>query len=195
MPTEQESADLAKRRGQAAAQISDPDKRRKFIAAQGEYEANKDKSPLSKVTSLMTPSKLESETQAVEASKGTKGLESYKKGGIVKETGPAYMHKGERVLTKDDPMNKMMGLAEGPMAHPAKEEPKKKSKKEVKSVHVRKAHKGGFIAENHHVSPEHPMEEHALPDMQSLQQHMSESLGAGSPESATQEPEPTQGQE
>jgi hypothetical protein len=177
---EQDSADLAKRRGQAAAHISDPNKRREFIAAQGNYEANKDQSPLSKVTSLMTPSKLESETQAVTASKGMKGIDSYKKGGIVKKTGPAFMHKGEIVIPND------MGLAEGPMAHGAEKE-KPKSKKEVKSVHVRKAKKGGYIAENHHVSPDHPMEEHALPDMAALQEHMQESLGSGEEGGAEQQ--------
>lgn len=173
---EQESAALSIRRGQAAAQISDPEKKKKFIAAQGNYEATKDQSPLSRVTSLMTPSKLESETQAVFGNKGkgmepTQGMPSYKKGGIVKKTGPALLHKGETVIPND------MGLAEGPMAHG--DEKPKKAKKEVKSVHVRKAKKGGFIAENHHVSPDHPMEEHALPNMAALQEHMKESLSDG----------------
>lgn len=174
---EQENADLSKRRGQAAARISDPEKRRNFIAAQGNYEATKDQSPLSKITSLMTPSKLESETQAVYGNKGkgmepTQGMPSYKKGGVVKETGPALVHKGETIIPKG------MGLAEGPMAHGEAKEPKK-AKKHVKSVHVRKAKKGGFIAENHHDHADHPMEEHALPDMAALQEHMKESLSDG----------------
>lgn len=168
--TEEQKAQLAKRRGQAAAQIVDPEERRKFISAQGDSEAvNKGELGVIKAQKLSEEST----------------LKGYKQGTpYVPETGAAIVHKGERVIPAEK--NNPMGLAEAALAHPAAKEPKKPAKK-VKSVHVRRAHKG-FIAENHHESPEHGMEEHALPDMDAVQQHMSDSMGGqGEPEEGASE--------
>jgi hypothetical protein len=57
----------------------------------------------------------------------------------------------------------------------------KKSGKHPHSVHVRRGKSGGFIAEHHFKNgPEEEMqepEEHVLPDMASLQAHMSDHMG------------------
>ena len=185
--TEQESAELSKRRGEAAAQITDPEKRRKFIAAQGDYETNKDASVFSKMSNMMTPTKLDSEATAVQASGGKEGLKSYKKGtDRVPKTGAYKLHEDEAVLNKAKAEKyRAVGLAEGPLAHGEAHDAKpKKAKKEVKAVHVRKAKNGGMIAENHHENPAiNPMEEHTLPDMSALHDHMDQFMGQGSDQS------------
>lgn len=89
--TEQEKADLSKQRGVAAATIKDPEERRKFIAAQGDTEAQKKGLPV-----------LDYQNLAKEA--GNKiALASYKKGtDKVPKTGTYKLHEGEAVLTKQE---------------------------------------------------------------------------------------------
>lgn len=85
MPNEQNRAMLSKRRGQLAARITDSTKRREFVAAQGEGKLSEEQ--------------IEADTMR-ETNK--QALQSYKKGGIVKRTGPALLHKGEKVLTESE---------------------------------------------------------------------------------------------
>jgi hypothetical protein len=191
--SEQESADLAKRRGAAAAKISDPEKRQKFIEAQGKYEEEKDSSPLKKVTSIITPTKLDTEASAVEASGGTKGLESYKKGtAYVPKTGKAILHEGEAVIPAEK--NNAMGLAESALAHGEQKEPPK-PKKRIKSIHTRKAKSGGYIHEHHHTRPDHhPVEEHVSADKEAMLAHMAEQApNMGEPEGDEQAAAPSGG--
>lgn len=168
--TEEQKAQLSKRRGQAATQIVDPAERQRFISAQGDAETvNKGQLPVARAHKMSEEA----------------GLMGYKRGtAYVPKTGPAILHKGEAVI----PANKnSMGLAESALAHNDREAPAKPEKKKVKSVHVRKAHKGGFIAETHFTnSLAHPMQEHALSTMDALKEHMQESLGGGSEGGAEQ---------
>jgi hypothetical protein len=63
--------------------------------------------------------------------------------------------------------------------------PSKKSKKSKKSkvhkMHIRRTANGGYLAEHHSMPDEMgqtaPMEEHSLPDIQSLQDHVGEHMG------------------
>jgi hypothetical protein len=160
--SEQEKAQLSKRRGQAAAQIVDPAERQKFISAQGDSESkNKGELPVADNKRL---------------SEGA-ALMGFKKGTpYVPKTGKAIVHKGEAVIPAEK--NNPMGLAEAALAHPDMPEiTPKKPAKQVKSVHVRKAHPG-YIAENHHTEPQHhPMSEHALANMEELKKHLDSSIG------------------
>jgi hypothetical protein len=59
---------------------------------------------------------------------------------------------------------------------------KKKGKHKVKGMHVRKADSGGFIAKHEDMMPGEdgvmpPPQEHVLPDMGALQQHMQDHMG------------------
>jgi hypothetical protein len=153
--TEQQKAELSKRRGMAATKIVDPEERRKFISAQGDVEAvNKGELPVAKA-----------KTMSEEA-----GLMGYKKGtSYVPKTGKAILHEGEAVIPKEK--NNPMGLAEAALAHPDRETPKKPAKR-IKEIRTRKAKSGGYIHEHHHTSPEHPMEEHTSADDAGMLSHM-----------------------
>jgi hypothetical protein len=96
MPTEQEKADLSKKRGQAAAQISDPDQRRKFIAEQGDDER--------KGKGSASPDEYEHLNKDADDTLATGGtnksvLGSYAKGtDSVPKTGVYKVHKGEQIV-------------------------------------------------------------------------------------------------
>jgi hypothetical protein len=98
--SEQDKADLSKKRGHAAAAISDPAQRQKFIAAQGEAEA-KGKADYQK---------LGKEAEETEATQGQNiaTMRSYAKGtSYVPSTGPAIVHEGEKIIpAKEKPMAK-----------------------------------------------------------------------------------------
>ena len=69
-----------------------------------------------------------------------------------------------------------------------KKKASKGGKKRVHKMTIRHAKSGGYIVE-HHAKPENgqtpePPEEHAVPDMEGLQQHVADNMG--------QEPEPQQ---
>lgn len=49
-----------------------------------------------------------SATQYFRAGQKAQGVKGYKHGGKVKETGLAYLHKGEKVLTKDEAKTKAL---------------------------------------------------------------------------------------
>jgi hypothetical protein len=97
MATEQEKAELSKRRGQAAAQITDPDQRRAFISAQGEAE-KKGKGSASDAD-YQKLGKEADDTMATGGLNKSVGLPSYKKGtDFVPKTGPAIIHRGEKIV-------------------------------------------------------------------------------------------------
>lgn len=129
----------------------------------------------------------------------TSSLKSYDKGGIVDKTGPAIVHKGERIIpVKESPLSK--------------KESKSKSKKHHKlQMHIHSADGGGFRADSSHIahpeddSPVPAPEEHNLPDADSLATHVQESFspqadpetppdGAAPPQGESPQPTPTQGQ-
>jgi len=69
---------------------------------------------------------------------------------------------------------------------------KSKSGGKPHSIHVRRGHSGGFVATHHH-KPDadgqmQEPEEHVIPDMQSLNQHMSDSMGDQPPAPAAPDP-------
>lgn len=159
--SEQEKAALAKRRGQAAAQIADPEEKKKFISAQGDAEAsNKGDLSVSKYEGLSTGA----------------ALKGYKKGtDNVPKTGPAILHKGEAVLKKSDAeqYRKVLGLSKM-----AGKDAEAKPSKKVKEVRIRKGSEGGYIVENHHENPmEHPMTEHPYENQDAMLDHVMEHMG------------------
>ena len=71
----------------------------------------------------------------------------------------------------------------------------KKSSKHPHSIHVRRGKSGGFIAEHHFKSaPDEPVpepEEHVLPDISALQDHMAEHMGDQPEQEVTPAAEPS----
>lgn len=118
-------------------------------------------------------------------------------GGPVDESGAYKLEKGEVVIPKEKV--KKMSMSARAEAHLGGKK-SKHSKKHVHHVNVRRSHNGGYIAENHHdpdpdTGETPPMEEHTLPDMDSVQQHMAESMPQEAPpdESAAASPAPAGG--
>lgn len=68
-----------------------------------------------------------------------------------------------------------------------------KSGKKPHSMHVRRGHSGGFVVTHHHMPDESgigmPDEEHVVPDMQSLHDHMDSSMGDQGPAPVAPPPE------
>lgn len=57
---------------------------------------------------------------------------------------------------------------------------KKSKSSKPHSIHVRRGHSGGFVATHHHKGGAGSMdepEEHVLPDIAALQQHMQDNMG------------------
>jgi hypothetical protein len=105
--SEQDKAALSKIRGRAAAQIADPASKQKFIAAQGESERKGD---IDKDFEHLNREAEDTEaTQGANSAAGAKStdtsgkLPSYKHGtDYVPKTGPAMLHKGEKVVPKEE---------------------------------------------------------------------------------------------
>lgn len=70
---------------------------------------------------------------------------------------------------------------------------KKSSSKKPHSIHIRRGASGGFIAEHHHKAKSGEMtpeaEEHVLPDMDQLQQHIGENMSDQPEQEAQPEPQ------
>jgi hypothetical protein len=114
----------------------------------------------------------------IDVSDMVKPLPSYKDGtDSVPETGPAIVHKGEKITpAKDNPMaNIYSKITEGD----------KQPKKSLKEIRVRKAKDGSHIIEHHHHHPAHKMEEHTAKDGAALKAHMDEHV----PTMEAQQPE------
>lgn len=191
MATEQERAALSKKLGEVAAYITDPQARKDFIATQGNEEVKGKEGK-----SLVEMNRQADDTMATQGeninNKARSPVPSYKDGiDKVPKTGPAILHKGERVLNKEDAVvsrgekgNKMhesMAMVKGALGgHEAKSEPK--SKKELKEIRVRKAKNHGHIIEHHHTNPvDHPMEEHTTNGDDELASHMMQHMGTENP--------------
>src|SRR5581483_9088843 len=86
----------------AAAQIQDPERRRRFIAAQGEDDkkGSPNFSKLDRQADDALATSGESENVRGAKAPGEIGAPSYKKGGFVKKTGLARLHKGEFVAPR-----------------------------------------------------------------------------------------------
>jgi len=165
-------ADLAKKRGQAATQISDPEQRKTFIAAQG--EAEKPKGGASDET-YQRLSKEADDTIATGGANKAVGLPSYKTGtNYVPKTGPAILHKGEAVVTKEKNMDNMKDKMMDSLGGSSK-----KPKKEIHKIETHKTADGKMVHIHKHHHPEHhPDEEHVSNDMAELHKHMEDHMGA-----------------
>jgi hypothetical protein len=98
MPDEQARAALSKLRGQAAANISDPDEKKKFISRQGDTE--KKGATASDYDSMQKEA--ENTIALGGSTKDVKPLGSYAKGTpSVPKTGVYKIHEGEAVVPKD----------------------------------------------------------------------------------------------
>lgn len=96
--TEQQKADLAKKRGLASAKISDPNKKKAFVAKQGDTEAKGDLDE----NKAKRMDREADDTIATEGENIASGVRSYQKGTkFVPKTGPANLHEGEAVIPAD----------------------------------------------------------------------------------------------
>lgn len=180
MPTEQEKAALSKKRGAAAATISDPAQRQKFVAAQGEAERK----------GSADYGKLDRQAEDALATSGvSEAIKSYKNGtDYVPKTGLALLHKGEKVVPakENKPMDAkaaMAGITGG----------KKKPPKKVKEIRTRKTDDGKYVHTHLHHHPEHHADEtHVSENLKAAQQHLADQ----EPNMSAQPPEmPEQGGE
>lgn len=173
--TEQDKADLARKRGQAATQISDPEQRKTFIASQGEAEKAKGGASDEAYQHL---AKEAEDTMATGGANKAVGLPSYKKGtNYVPKTGPAIIHEGEAIIPKDK--NKMHT---DKMKASLSDEDTPKPKKEIKHIKTRKTKDGKYIHTHEHHRPEHhPDEEHVSNNMDELKKHMEAHMGDAEP--------------
>lgn len=116
--SEQDKATLSKVRGHAAAQIADPATKQKFIAAQGESERkgniDADYEHLNKEAEDTEATEGANKATGAQSTDTSGHLPSYKHGtDYVPKTGPAILHKGEKVTPKED------NVADKPKKHNA----------------------------------------------------------------------------
>jgi hypothetical protein len=156
--SEQEKADLSKQRGAAAATIKDPEKRRQFIAAQGDTEGKKKDLPVLDYKNL------------TQEAADTQAIAQYKKGtDYVPKTGNYKLHEGEAVLTKKE--NEKRGDGAG------------KKKKHLHQVITTQARDGSWSHE--HVYKDDPEHQHSSPpvfagtsqNMEDMHSHMDDHWG------------------
>lgn len=107
---------------------------------------------------------------------------SFARGGKVKRSGLAMVHKGETVTPKGAMNKDRVGSAMGGSKSKSKGSKGKKGGKHVHEMHIRHAANGGYIARHDfkqqpgaQQQPQEP-EEHALPDMNSLSQHVQDNM-------------------
>jgi hypothetical protein len=174
MATEQEKADLSKKRGQASATISDPDQKRKFVAAQGEAEkkGNANYEGLNKEAD---------DTLATGGQNIAAGVKSYKFGtNFVPKTGLALLHKGEKVTPAKE--NSMMNASDAMAGITGK---KAVPEKKIHKITTHKSDDGKLIHTHlHHHSNHHPDETHISNNLGEAQDH----LAAQEPNMSAQPP-------
>lgn len=140
MATEQEKAALTKSRGAVAAAISDPEKKRKFIADSGKMDKDFEGSKQELTDEGSRQYREANEKAAADV------MPKMHKGGVVKKDGPHNLQKGETVLPADEKKavkvlkSKASGVMSAAMDEDdePKSEEKKESKKEEKSEGKRK---------------------------------------------------------
>ena len=132
--------------------------------------ANKAKATPVKAPSAATPGKMP---------KFHKGTD------YVPKTGPAILKKGEAVLNnKDAAKHREAKMSKGTLASVSDELSGKaaKPKKEIKSMHIKKAANGGHIIRHEHTHPEHhPDEEHTTKTDDQLASHVLQNMGTPNP--------------
>lgn len=181
---EDQRAALAVKRGKAASNISDPDKKQKFIAAQGDLE---EKHGIGKVPDEEYE-RLDRQADDVEATKGESmgteergAMSAYKHGtSYVPKTGPAVLHKGEAVLPKEsaDKIRSVLAQSLGGHDSPAKEIDHIRTRK-IKDT---KSGKTMWHHEHHHTRPDvHPVEHAFSQDQDEMVGHMLDHVGEQNP--------------
>jgi hypothetical protein len=110
----------------------------------------------------------------IDTTKMTKplGMPSYKHGtDFVPETGPAMLHKGEKVTPAKENMKNMFSkITEGDA----------KPKKEIKRIIHTKMHDGKVHTTHEHHHPMHPDEHFAHNDAKEVKAHMDQAMGGAS---------------
>jgi hypothetical protein len=113
--------------------------------------------------------------QRIDTSSMTKplGMQSYEKGtDYVPKTGPAILHKGEKVVPKDKNMKSVTDKMKASLSGDDK------PKKEIKEMHIRKTANGHHIVKHiHHAPAHHPDEEHSMNDLSELHAHLDQHAG------------------
>ena len=110
-----------------------------------------------------------------------KPLTSYEDGvASVPETGPAILHKGEKVTpAKENPMKDLFSMVPGKGSE--------KHKKEIKHIVTSKTHDGKYLHKHVHHHPSHEDETHVSNDLAALKDHMAAHTdGAGGDPDAAQ---------
>ncbi len=205
MPTEQEKAELSKRRGALASNIEDADKKRKFVARSADIDKDYDK------VSLEAAGEGEKQSRESNIKQAKEVLGSFEKGGKVKKTGAYQLHEDEAVLPKNkkkaakiakEHLGKSGGILAGlkdlaeerdekedkPESKKAekKEEKSEKSEKKVKKgrkhLHIRPADSGGFVVRHEPMDMKEDgtagkPEEHVVSDLAGLHSHIDEHMG------------------
>jgi hypothetical protein len=174
MPTEQQKADLSKKRGQAAASIQDPETRRKFISAQGEAEQ--------KGKGTASPEDYEHLDKSADETLATGGmntwvkpLASYKRGTkSVPKTGAYKLHEGEKVVPEKNNPDSHLKTGEKKMATPFDmiTAGAKKAPKTIQKHEYSKTHNGKHVVTHKHHSPEHKDEQHMFEKFSDAADHM-----------------------
>lgn len=182
MPTEQEKAALSKKRGQAAALISDPEMKKKFIAAQGEAEA--------KGKGTAKPEEYEQMNKSAEDTMATGGMNtwvkplgSFKKGTkSVPKTGAYVLHEGEKVTPEEKNPDSKKGEK---MATPYDMiTGGKKAPKTIQRHEYHRTHNGKHVVTHKHHDPSHKDEQHMFEKFSDAADHMEQNPPQPEPEAA-----------
>jgi hypothetical protein len=175
MASEQDKAALAKKRGAAAAQIQDPDARRKFIADQGEVE-RKGKDNTASPDDYDRLNRSADDTLATGGmNTWVKPLGSFKHGTkSVPKTGDYKLHEGEKVVPEKNNPDSHLKTGEKKMATPYDmvTAGAKKAPKTIQKHEYSKTHNGKHVVTHKHHSPEHKDEQHMFEKFSDAADHM-----------------------
>lgn len=171
MPTEQEKAALSKKRGQAAALISDPEMKKKFISAQGDAEQ--------KGKGTAKPEEYDSLDKSADNTLATGGLNtwvkplgSFKKGTkSVPKTGAYVLHEGEKVTPEEKNPDSKKG--DKKVATPYDMiTGGKKAPKTIARHEYHRTHNGKHVVTHKHHDSAHKDEQHMFEKFSDAASHM-----------------------
>lgn len=98
-------------------------------------------------------------------------MPKFHKGGTVKETGPAILKKGEKVLTPEQHghIKSALSLAQSALSHEPEKDAEPALPVHLKEMHIKQLHTGGFHVQKH--DGKGGMTEHGAPDNDSVVAH------------------------
>lgn len=169
MATEEQKAALTTERGKQAADIKDPDEKKRYIAGSASVDTDYEGT---------------ANSTAIEANKlqNQKVLGSLKKGGTIPKTGLYKLHKDEKVIpaNKAKMMNKKMDMASmGLAGKPPADKPARVKKTTHMSIEPTD-NKGFIVRHEEHENgiPNGKRKHHAFPDAASMHKHVMKTFPA-----------------